>query len=545
MIAFGAIAKRGSLLAAALFSAIAGGGVITFKAIRAFDELNLSLAKTEAILKATGKEAQITSGFVEEAASRVARSTLANLEDTRPVAASLLSFKGVGTENLEGLLALAQDMAALGTTDLANAAKLLGRVLEDPIANFNALRRVFVQLTPLQKDQVAHLQNIGKGAEAAGIIFDILKDKLGGVGVSQNTGLAGALDRLGQAWKELLEHLGKGSAYNLAVDAINGLADILERYADLRDRFDSSDFDLLSGFEKMSSSIGSGIENMASDISDSAGSIWDDMKKSMDDMARDDLHVGESLGSMVARKTLSGLASGVESVASTFTERVEALIFSFKLGSKLVNSSLLAVGESIDSKGPSKPKKRLVIDILTPRGTEDQAPSHFEKALIDANISIGRSFMDLNLEREKLQNGFSLLSPEILKLAQKHKVLDEVVRALAGDFEGMSKAGHRIFSLAVKVNEGFKDLGRRTEATAIINSTRSALEKYNDELKRLIFLHDNAYISTSDLITKQKELRATLESSTPELAALTSASEKFGDSLIDLAIKGEGFAAGT
>ena len=106
-------------------------------------------------------------------------------------------------------------MAALGTTDLANAAKLLGRVLEDPIANLDALRRVFVQLTPLQKDQVTHLQNIGRGAEAAGIIFDILKEKLGGVGISQNTGLAGALDNLGQSWKLLLEDMGKGSAYNL------------------------------------------------------------------------------------------------------------------------------------------------------------------------------------------------------------------------------------------------------------------------------------------------------------------------------------------
>ena len=95
LIAFGAIAKRGSLAAAGLFSGIAGAGVIIFKSIKPFDALNLSLAKTEAILKATGKEATITAEAVDRVAAKVARKTLANLEDTRPVAAGLLSFGGV------------------------------------------------------------------------------------------------------------------------------------------------------------------------------------------------------------------------------------------------------------------------------------------------------------------------------------------------------------------------------------------------------------------------------------------------------------------
>ena len=189
LIAFGAIAKRGSLLAAGFFSGIALGGVVVSKAIRAFDELNLSLAKTEAILKATGKEAQITSKFVEEVAANVARKTLANLEDTRPAAATLISFKGVNAENLEPILTLSQDISSAGVTDLNNAVKLLGRVLEDPISNLDALRRVFVQLTPLQKDHITNLQNMGRGAEAAAVIYDVLLKKFGGAGKAENTGL--------------------------------------------------------------------------------------------------------------------------------------------------------------------------------------------------------------------------------------------------------------------------------------------------------------------------------------------------------------------
>ena len=544
LIAFGAIAKRGSLLAAGLFSAIAAGSVFVFKSIMAFDELNLSLAKTEAVLKATGKEAQITSKFVEEVASKIARSTLANLEDTRPVATSLLSFKGVGTENLEELLALAQDMAALGTTDLANAAKLLGRVLEDPIANFNALRRVFVQLTPLQKDQVTHLQNIGKGAEAAGIIFDILKEKLGGVGVSQNTGLSGALDNLGQSWKLLLEDMGKGAAYNLAVDAINSLADAFDRLIEIRAKLRGMVSNVVSGIKDTNSEFRNRLKSMDSDSGGAFISMDPDTKRTIDEMRKGEIGKGDSLGDMIVKKTVSGAISGVESLASSFKKGTEDLIDNFVRGSNIINSRLFGIGGPTTPEESPKPKEKLVIDINTPRGPETEVPSHFEKALIDANIGIERSFMDLNLEREKLQNGFTLLSPEILRLAQKHKVLDEVVRALAGDFDGMGDAGRKIFTLAVKVNESFKDLGRRTEATVIIDNTRTALEKYNDELRRQIFLYDNNYIKLSNLIVKQKELRSTLESSTPELNALTSASEKFGDSLADLVVKGEGFADG-
>ena len=530
LIAFGAIAKRGSLLVAGLFTGLAALSVFTFKSIKAFDELNLSLSKTEAILKATGKEAQITAEFVEEAASRIARRTLANLEDTRPASAILLASKGINDRNLEEMLGLAQDVAASGLMELPIIAKLIARVLEDPIANLDAFRRALVRLTPLQKDQVIHLQNIGRGAEAAAISINELKEKFGGVGESQNEGLAGSLDGLGQSWTELLEDFGGGPVYDLAVKGINKLTDALDALIKSRTKFIES-----------KANFREGIGNLTSALGDRAVSIWDEMQKSMDEMGKDDLHVGEDLGSMIAGNILRGIRSGAESVE----KGVKDLISNFEKGSKLINSEAFGIG------GP----KHLVIDILTPRGKgkgkdkEDEAPdfaapSHFEKAMTDANKNIKKSFMDLNLEGERLQRGFSLISPEILNLARKHKVLDEVVRALAGNFSGLSEQGRKIFTLSVELNKSFLELGRRKEAATIIRDTRTALVKYNDELKRQIFLYDNNYIKLSNLIVKKKELRATLESSVPELNALVSASDKFGDSLVDLAIKGEGFAEG-
>ena len=199
---------------------------------------------------------------------------------------------------------------------------------------------------------------------------------------------------------------------------------------------------------------------MGSAIKKRAGSIWDDMKKSMEEMGEGN----ESLGGMMVGKTLSGLVSGTESMAASLKKGTEDLIANFMKGSDAINANVFGLGGPSAPEEPPEPKKRLVIDINTPRGTENAAPSHFEKALIDANTNIRKSFMDLNLEREKLQNGFSTLSPEILKLAQKHGELDGVVRALSGDFSGLNEAGLRIFTMAVKVNEAFLDFGRRKEA---------------------------------------------------------------------------------
>ena len=515
LIAFGAIAKRGSILAAGFFSGIAGGGVLMSQAIKSFDELNLSLSKTEAILKATGKEAQLTSKFVEEAASRIARRTLANLEDTRPVASSLLTFRGIDAGNLESTLSLAQDVSSAGITDLANAAKLLGRVLEDPVKNMDALRRVFIQLTPLEKDQVTHLQNIGKGAEAAGIIYDILKEKVGGVGESQNTGLAGAFDRLGQSWTHLLEDFGEGTAYKLAVKAINKLADTLEGIIALRLKF----ADIFSD---------SGGSSVLKPNFRPRGGRFANISKPPETERSKLLELKQEYEALIEKgppdfKMRVRRPAG----ASGYAEKLAAL------KAKIEAASMAESQKPEETPKPTrKPKPKYI------------APSHLSKALIDINTGIKRSLIDLNAEREKSHQGFALMSPQILKLNDKFKGFDNIVKILAGDFSGLTGETLKIATALHDTNQRLVDLGRKREAETIINDTRTALEKYNKELKHFIFLHDNGYISAGNLIVKQKELRAVLESSTPELSILTSASEKFGDSLADLITKGEDFSTG-
>ena len=537
LIAFGAIAKRGSIAAAGFFGGIAVGGVFVSKAVSAFDKLNLSLSKTEAILKATGKEAQITAKFVEEVAASVARKTLANLEDTRPGATALLSFKGINEGNLERVLTASQDTAALGLTDFTNALKLLGRASEDPIKNLDSLRRVGIQLTLTEKAQITTLQNMGKGIEAFNTILDIFERKVGGLGEAENEGLEGAFDRLGQSWTHLLEDMGEGTAHELAVGAVDKLADALDRFKVLRGTFKDLASSLVGSIKTIASNFKTNVESMASSLKTTVGDLADKMGESINEMGTGK---GAGLGSMMLGKTLRGIGSAASSVRSgaadikrpdSDTEKIEAL-------SKPEPST-----DSPTLKSPRPTSK--------PSSSTFIPPSHFSKVLVDVNTSLRRSLMDLDAEREKLQTGFILMSPSILKLAEKHGMLDETVKALKGDFKGLSDAELIVAYETRAANDALLDLGRRKEAKAIFEQTLPPLVKYNNELRRITFLHKNFYINTDQLIIRQKELRATLEasleklkSSTPELKIITNASEKFGDSLADLMTKGEDFAEG-
>ena len=67
----------------------------------------------------------------------------------------------------------------------------------------------------------------------------------------------------------------------------------------------------------------------------------------MEEMGRDDLHVGEDLGSMIAGNILRGIVSGGESIK----KGTEDLISNFMKGSEAINANVFGIG------GPSAPEE--------------------------------------------------------------------------------------------------------------------------------------------------------------------------------------------
>jgi hypothetical protein len=88
------------------------------------------------------------------------------------------------------------------------AAIQLGKALNDPIAGVAALRRVGVQLSDAQEQQVKSFMEVGDIASAQAVILGELETQFGGLAVAAGATTEGAMIRLGNAFDNVKETVG-------------------------------------------------------------------------------------------------------------------------------------------------------------------------------------------------------------------------------------------------------------------------------------------------------------------------------------------------
>lgn len=219
------------LAAGAALGAVALG---LMKGLEAAAEAEQSFTRLEAVLKATGNSAGLTAHEIAGTAEEIEKSTLATAEQVQDAASSLATFHSVAGENFKRTLVLSQDMAAVWGGDLKSNVEGLGKALEDPINGLGALQKKHQLLSVSQRETIKNLVETGQQAEAQRLILDALEKKIGGAGKAEATGLAGATNRLSDAWGNLLKGIAqtdtvstaaKGSLNALAatVESLNGL----------------------------------------------------------------------------------------------------------------------------------------------------------------------------------------------------------------------------------------------------------------------------------------------------------------------------------
>ena len=214
IIALGAISQRSDTLVKGLVVAfgltLAVGAVIGLtKAVKAGKLLEEQMNVINAVLKATGKEARISAQDVELLAEKIDAFSLGSGTELRAAAARVLTFKGIedlGT--LERVLTIAQDIAAVDFTNVANAATRLGRAIEDPIANLDAFRRTGIQFSNTEKELISTLVNFRRDTEATNIVLEKF-GKLKDAARERAKGLAGSIDNLVRQLRRLAEQLGE------------------------------------------------------------------------------------------------------------------------------------------------------------------------------------------------------------------------------------------------------------------------------------------------------------------------------------------------
>lgn len=202
-IAGGAL-KVGLAAAAGGVVALGAGLFTSVQAAAAAEDVQADLAAT---LLSTKGAAGMTLDALNELASGFQNTTRFEDDVVLKGESMLLTFTSIGKDVFplatEAMLNMGQKF---GSVDAA--ALQLGKALNDPIAGVGALRRVGVQLTDQQEQQVKDFMAVNNIAGAQKIILGELQTEFGGLAVAAGQTLSGKLDILKNKFGDIQEKIG-------------------------------------------------------------------------------------------------------------------------------------------------------------------------------------------------------------------------------------------------------------------------------------------------------------------------------------------------
>lgn len=166
--------------------------------------------------------------------------------------ATLTTFRSVQGEVFKKTIAAAQDMATFMGTDLNSAVQQLGKALESPLQGMAALRRSGVVFSEEMQENIRKLIADGKQYEAQLLILEEVNKRFGGEAARQADTAAGQWKRVGMAFGDLTEHIGRAN------EATKSLASSLASALETADKIISSN--ALTGWQKLGVFLGIGQE---------------------------------------------------------------------------------------------------------------------------------------------------------------------------------------------------------------------------------------------------------------------------------------------
>jgi phage-related minor tail protein len=226
--AFGSLKSQIVGLAAGYLSVQTAIGIFRSLA-REIMETERATATLNAVLGATGGAAGLSARQVSDLADELERTTLFDDNEIMRAAAVMATFKGITGDTFREAIRGAADLAAIFGGDLSSSAASLGKAFEDPEQGLTALRRAGINFTDEQRDLILALKRTGRDAEAAGIILDELKNRIGGTAEAQQTGLVGATNSLADAWGNVQQAFLNSAGARFAADTLNNLSVLVDR----------------------------------------------------------------------------------------------------------------------------------------------------------------------------------------------------------------------------------------------------------------------------------------------------------------------------
>ena len=200
----GAAVLGGTLAVGALFQGMKS-------AVLRAQEMDSKYAITAKILEDTGNAAGVTGQHVKDMARELAMTTGLDktvLTDAENVLLTFKEIRNVAGDNndvFDRSVKLTGDMATVFGGSASDAAKTLGKALQDPVQGLTALRRVGVTFTEKQKAVITSMVETGDVIGAQKLILKELESQVGGTAEAS----ADATAIMGNAFKEVLEIVGQ------------------------------------------------------------------------------------------------------------------------------------------------------------------------------------------------------------------------------------------------------------------------------------------------------------------------------------------------
>jgi hypothetical protein len=151
----GTAIKYGAEAALVGFAALSAG---TMWVIKEFSEAQGVAAQTSAAISSTGGVANVTAEHVDKMAGSLRDLSGVSDESIASGENLLLTFTNIRNTDVantfDDATKASLNMSIALKEDMSSAAMRVGKALQDPVAGVTALRRVGVQLTDAQKDQI-------------------------------------------------------------------------------------------------------------------------------------------------------------------------------------------------------------------------------------------------------------------------------------------------------------------------------------------------------------------------------------------------------
>jgi len=173
--------------------------------ISASIEQEEALQRVETALKSTGGVSGKTAIELEKMAGSLQKVTTFGDETIMGLQALLLTFKDIKGDVFDQATKAALNLSVAMKQGLKESAVMLGKALNDPIMGLTAMRRVGIQFTKDQEEQIRALIKSGEVMKAQKIILAELKSQFGGMARAMRETLGGAIQSLKNAWGDLFE----------------------------------------------------------------------------------------------------------------------------------------------------------------------------------------------------------------------------------------------------------------------------------------------------------------------------------------------------